>query len=126
MVALVGALVLCHLDYGCSSWYNSASKIIKNKLQTSQNKFVRIFLKLPGHAHLDHSCFESFRWLKVEERVSQIKLCLVHQIVHSLVPRDLYNYFNSVRDNQTIPLESVKLMLFLLDVIVVLSCPSLE
>lgn len=99
MVALAGALVQCHFNHACSSWYNSAPNIITNKLQTSQNKLVRIILNLPARTHLDHSHFESLRWLKVEERVSQMKLCHVHKIVHSMVLRYLCNYFNLFWDN---------------------------
>lgn len=38
---LCSALIQCHLDYSCCSWYPSLSKCLKNKLQICQNKIVR-------------------------------------------------------------------------------------
>jgi len=50
MLAL--ALVQCHFDYACSSWYSSLTKKTQSKLQVSQNKLIRIILKLPVRTHL--------------------------------------------------------------------------
>ena len=41
------ALIQCHFDYSCSSWYASVSQSLKNKLQVAQNKTVR-FIKNMG------------------------------------------------------------------------------
>lgn len=38
MKMLSGALVQCHYHYACSSWFSSLPVVLKNKLQTSQNK----------------------------------------------------------------------------------------
>jgi len=35
------ALMQCHFDYFCSSWYAGISRALKNKLQVAQNKTVR-------------------------------------------------------------------------------------
>ena len=39
------ALVQCHFDYSCSSWYEGVCKSLRNKLQVMQNKTVR-FVKI--------------------------------------------------------------------------------
>ena len=96
---LAGALVQSLFDYACTSWYSSTHKKLKNKLQTSQNKLVRLVLKLPARAHLESSHFARLGWLKVDDRVSMIKLCLVKRIVQGEVPKYLCNYFNSIRDH---------------------------
>lgn len=42
---LTTALIQCHFDYSCSSWYAGVSQTLKNKLQIAQNKTVRFIKK---------------------------------------------------------------------------------
>jgi hypothetical protein len=35
------ALMQCHFDYSCSSWYAGIFRALKSKLQVAQNKTVR-------------------------------------------------------------------------------------
>ena len=49
---LASALVQCHFDYACTSWYSSIPKVLKTKLQTSQNKMIRLILRLHPRTHL--------------------------------------------------------------------------
>ena len=42
---LTTALIQCHFDYSCSSWYAGVSQTLKNKLQIAQNKTVRFVKK---------------------------------------------------------------------------------
>ena len=42
---LATALVQCHFDYACSSWYTSLTKKTQDKLQVCQNKLIKIILK---------------------------------------------------------------------------------
>ena len=41
---LCSALIQCHFDYSCSSWYPGINKGLKDKLQTTQNKMIRFIL----------------------------------------------------------------------------------
>ena len=70
------------------------------KLQTfqSQNKLVRVILKLQPRTHLLPAHFTSLGWLRVEERVSQFKMCLVHKIRNNLAPKYFHEYFSKVSD----------------------------
>ncbi len=43
---LAGALVLCHFYYSATVWYNSSLRSFKTKLQTAQDKLIRVVLKL--------------------------------------------------------------------------------
>ena len=38
---LCSALIQCHIDYACSSWYPSLNKSLKDKFRICQNKIVR-------------------------------------------------------------------------------------
>ena len=49
---LVSALIQCHFDYGCSSWYSGLSKRAKSRLQVAQNKDIRFVLGIPARAHI--------------------------------------------------------------------------
>ena len=97
MRTLACALIQCHFDYACTSWYRGISKPLKTKLQTSQNKLVRL-LKLNPRSHLTSTHFSSLGWLRVEERVSQLSLCLVFKILDASVPKYLLGYLPRVRD----------------------------
>ena len=71
--SVAAALVQCHFDYACSSWYSGLTKKTKNKLQVCQNKLIRTVLKLPPRTHLDYSHFKLLNWLPVDKRVTQLK-----------------------------------------------------
>ena len=43
---LCNALVQPHFDYACSAWYPNLTKKLKNRIQTSQNKFISFCLQL--------------------------------------------------------------------------------
>lgn len=87
---LAGALVQGHFDYACMSWFKNLPQI---KLQTSQNKLVRLILKLQPLTHLTPAHFSRLKWLKEEDRVNYIQLCMVHRIIENEVPKYLHNYF---------------------------------
>ena len=61
--------IQCHFDYVCCIWYKSLNKVLKNKLQTSQNKFIRFVLDLKSRAHISKEHFELLNWLPVNSRV---------------------------------------------------------
>ena len=98
MKMLALALVQCHFDYACSSWYSSLTKKTQSKLQVSQNKLIRIILKLPVRTHLSYCHFKELNWLPVAKRVVQLKLGHVHQIVNGKAPSYLFDYFSAVRN----------------------------
>ena len=91
-------------DYACTSWYSNTSKAQKNKLQTSQNKLIRLLLGLGPMTHLSALHFNTIGWLRVEDRVKQLKMGLTFKIVNATlpsmptVPSYLTNYLNKVSD----------------------------
>ena len=42
---LAMSLIQCHFDYACSFWYPGLSKVVKNKLQVTQNKIIWFVLR---------------------------------------------------------------------------------
>lgn len=98
---LAGSLVQPHFDYAVSSWYTGLSSTIKNKLQKAQNKLIRVVLKLHPQSHLELIHFRQVNWLKVEDRVTYIKMILTYKITKNRVPEYLTNYFTTVRDTHS-------------------------
>ena len=98
MKILAAALIQCHFDYACTSWYNGIPITLKNKLQTSQNKLVRLIHTLHPRTHLLPTHFNSLGWLRVKQRVSFLKMCMVHRIIQNKAPRYFNKYFLKVCD----------------------------
>ena len=93
---LAGALVQSHFDYAAICWYTGLSQKLKKKLQTAQNKLIRVILKVHPRTHLDRAHFDKLKWLTVEKRTLYMKLMLTFKIVLNLVPKYLKNYFTRV------------------------------
>ena len=96
---LTGALVQGFYDYACTSWYHSTSKPLKTRLQTSQNKLVRLLLGLSPRTHLTPTHFDRLDWLRVDDRVQHLAMGLVHKIRYSTrIPLYLSKYFLKVNE----------------------------
>ena len=77
---LVMSLIQCHFDYACSFWYIGISKLLKNRLQVTQNKIIRFVLKMDPRSHVGADEFKSIGWLPFSRRVDQIILNHVFKI----------------------------------------------
>ena len=96
---LGGALIGPLIDYGVLVWYRDAPAALKLKLQTAQNKLIRVVLGLPPLTHLTDHHHESVGWLKVADRVQHLAMGLVYKIHYtSKIPMYLTNYFLKVKD----------------------------
>ena len=74
------SLIQCHFDYACSFWLIGISKLLKNRLQVTQNKIIRFVLKMDPRSHVGANEFKSIGWLPVSRRVDQIILNHVFEI----------------------------------------------
>ena len=92
---LCSALIQCLFDYSCSSWYPGINKDLKDKLRVAQNKMIRFILKLDNRAHIGNQELEKAGFLKVDDRVKQLKLVmyLKSEIKPAPVPLLLSNKF---------------------------------
>ena len=71
---LCSALILCHFDYSCSSWYAGLNKGLKRKLQISQNKVIRFINQLGPRTRITSDILMNLNLLNVETRVKQLDL----------------------------------------------------
>ncbi len=95
---LVSALIQCHYDYACSTWYLALTKQSKHRLQTTQNKIIRSVLNLPSRSHIGFEEFKKVNWLPVNSRVSQIVLNHMFKIVNKTSPSFLQD--NIIRSSK--------------------------
>ena len=68
---LSNALIQPHFDYACSAWYPNLTKKIRHRIQTTQNKCMRFYLKLDKLKHISHEEFERLNQLPVAYRFKQ-------------------------------------------------------
>ena len=90
---LVMSLIQCHFDYACSFWYRGLSKVLKNKLQVTQNKIIRFVLNMDSRAHVGSEVFKSLGWLPVSKRVDQIILNHVFKVKSGQSPDYMVEHF---------------------------------
>ena len=95
---LYSALIQCHFDYCCSSWYASLNKIQKSRLQIMQNKCIRFILDLGPRSHIGSKEFKLANMLPVQDRVRQLKLTHVFKIFHNQCPEYMKENFLRIRD----------------------------
>ena len=77
---LCTALIQCHFDYACSSWYSGVNKTLSKKLQIMQNKMVRFMLNLRRRDSVKNKELRKVDVLNVPDRVKQLKINHVFKI----------------------------------------------
>ena len=95
---LCSALIQCHFDYSCSSWYPGINKGLKDKLQVTQNKVIRFILNLDNRAHIGNEELIKAGFLNVTDRVKQLKLGHVFKIKSKTSPYYLSTNFQRINE----------------------------
>ena len=93
---LCSALIMCHFDYACCSWYSALSQKNKNKLQIMQNKIVRFILGVGPRTHIGQEERDLVKMISCQDRVMQLKLNHVFKIFHNSSPDYLKLHFTRV------------------------------
>lgn len=96
--SLCSALILCHFDYSCSSWYASLNKGLKRKLQIAQNKIIRFINRLGPRTRITSDVLTELNLLNVDSRVKQLRLNHVHKIFYNSCPPYLKQNFLPLKD----------------------------
>ena len=90
------ALILCHYDYACSSWYSHLSQYYKKRLQTMHNKVVRFILNMGPRTHIGQRELDRVGLLSVKDRVIQMKMNNVFKIFQGTAPDYLNVHFTRI------------------------------
>ena len=96
---LSSALIQCHFDYACSSWYPGINKNLKDKLQIAQNKMIRIILNLSSRSHIGQKELVKAGFLNVSKRVTQLRLGHVFKINDKTSPQYLSKHFHRLNED---------------------------
>ena len=89
---LCNALIQPHFDYAGTAWCPNLCKKLKNKIQTTHNKYVRFCLNLDKMAHISQNEFDILNWLPISDRISQCILSTTFKFFNGMGP----NYLNEV------------------------------
>ena len=81
---LSSALIQCHMDYCCTSWYSGIARVYQHKLQITQNKIARYILRLSSRDHIGQPELNLLKLLKFKDRVKQLRLNHVFNIYNAL------------------------------------------
>ena len=91
---LIFALIQCHFDYTCSAWYNGLSKKLKCRMKCTQNKIIRCMLNAPWRFHVGANEFKHVGLLPFENRVEQLMLGNMFNIINGNAPTYLISGIN--------------------------------
>ena len=78
--------------YASSAWYPSLTQKIKNKIQITQNKYIRYCLELDNMTNISINKFETLNWLPVKDRFNQS----LSSIVFKYFTKHCSSYLNEV------------------------------
>ena len=96
---LCTALIQCHFDYSCSSWFSGVNKTMRKKLQIMQNKIVRFTLNLRRRDSVRNKELLKIDALNVPDRVKQLKMNHVFKIRNQTSPSYMLSNFNRLNAN---------------------------
>ena len=86
------SFIQCYFDYACSFWYPGLSKVLKNKLQVTQNKIMRCVLNMYSMTHEGPDVIKSLAWLPVSKRVDKIILNHVFKVKSGQSPDNMVEH----------------------------------
>jgi hypothetical protein len=98
---LCSALLQCHIDYCCTSWYSGLNISHQRKLQIIQNKMARFILNLSPRDHIGQVHLDSIKLLKIHDRVKQLRLNHVFNVCHSMNPTYLQQFFTKTSNTHS-------------------------
>ena len=85
---LCNAMIQLNFDYA----YPNLAKKLKNKIHSTQNKFVRFCLNLDKMTYISQNEFEKLNWFPISDRTNQYVLSTTFKFVNDI---DL-NYLNEI------------------------------
>ena len=99
-ITLCNALIQCHFDYSCSSWFPGINKGLIDKLQVLQNRMVRFILDKNNRHHIGSKELKEAGFLRVTERAKQLKLGHIFRIKKKTCPNYMNTNFQLLNENE--------------------------
>ena len=88
-------------DYACNAWYLNLNKNLKTHLQATQNKCIRICLKLDDRKSITVKEFEKRNWLPIHERNNQYILSCIYKFQGKKAPDNMDEVLPHAKWNRT-------------------------
>ena len=92
------ALIQPNFDYTGTAWYQQLTKKLKDKLQVTQNKCIRFYLKLQCREHISNEHFQKLNWLLINQRFKQYVTSAVFKFVQNKCPAYMDEVFRSAEN----------------------------
>ena len=89
---LCNSLIQKQFELACCAWYPNVVTS-KNKLQITQNAFIRICFGIERRSHIGLNTFEKINWLPVKNRVDQCMAVKTYTFKNSLSPVYMSNIY---------------------------------
>ena len=83
---LCNALIQPHFDFACLAWYKNLKKILKKKVQITQNKCIRFCLNMENRDHIAVDEFRKINWLPTKKRFEQCLLVNIYNFFNKMAP----------------------------------------
>ena len=96
---MCSALIQCHFDYSCSSWFPGINMTLSKKLQIMQNKIIRFILNLKSRASIRNKELSKAGFLNVTDRVKQLKMNHVFKIKNHTCPPYMLSHFSRLNED---------------------------
>ena len=91
---LANTLIQPHFNYACSAWFPLLNKRLTNKIQTAQNKCIRLCRNLNNRAHIGTKEFKDINWLPTKERFEQCTATNVFKFFDNTTPSYMSEVFS--------------------------------
>ena len=98
---MCSALIQCHFDYSCSSWFPGINMTLTKKLQIIQNKMIRFILNLKSRDSIRNKELSKSGFLNVTDRVKQLMMNHVFKIRNYKCPPYMLSRFSRLNEDLT-------------------------
>merc|ERR1739840_50068 len=96
---MCSALIQCHFDYSCSSWFPGINMTLTKKLQIIQNKMIRFILNLKSRDSIRNKELSKSGFLNVPDRVKQLMMNHVFKIRNYNCPPYMLSHFSRLDED---------------------------
>ena len=96
---MCSALIQCHFDYSCSSWFPGINMTLTKKLQIIQNKMIRFILNLKSRDSIRNKELSKSGFLSVTDRVKQLMMNHVFKIRNYNCPPYMLSHFSRLNED---------------------------
>jgi len=96
---LINALIQPHFDFACLAWYPNLNCNLKTRIQTIQNKCIRLCLNLGNRTHIGINMFKVINWLPTQKRFEQCLCTSIFKFFIGMAPTYISEMYFPVKQS---------------------------